>query len=212
MTFVGQFKEGFKGYFRRSIPYYFCVSLLFVLGVGFGALAVNALTSRQKVELLDYLQVFLRGLAKKAGEIDGGVVLRQSAASNLKTVGLIWLFGATVIGAPLTVVMVFVRGFVLGFSAGFLFSEMGARGLALTLLGVLPHSLIAVPVLLAVSVASLGFAVLVVRRRVGKFQVNLAEEFLAYTFTCLVLAAALMGASLVEAYVTPFLVGLVASA
>jgi stage II sporulation protein M len=210
LSFVGQFKDGLKGYLSQTLPYYFFVGLLFVLGVIFGALAVNALSPQQKVELLDYLQVFLRGVGQKLGEIDSGVVLRQSAANNLKTVGLLWLLGATVIGAPLAVVIIFVRGFVIGFSVGFLCSEMGAKGVALSLLAIFPQNLLAVPVFLAVGVSSLGFAVLVVRRRVGRFRINLAEEFLAYTFTCLVLAALLVGASLIEAYLTPIFMGFIA--
>lgn len=210
MSFVGQFKGGLRGYLRESLPYYFFVGLLFVFGVAFGALAVNALSARQKVELLDYLQVFLRGLGEKLSDIKSGVVLRQSVASNLKTVGLLWLLGATVIGAPLTVVVVFIRGFVIGFSVGFLFSEMGAKGLALSLLAIFPQNLVAVPVLVAAGVSSLAFSVLLVRQRVGRFRVNLAEEFLAYTFTCLVLGALLIGASLIEAYVTPVFMGLIA--
>jgi len=118
----------------------------------------------------------------------------------------------TVIGVPLTVVVLFVRGFVIGFSVGFLFSEMGAKGVALSFLAILPQNIIAVPVILAVGVSSLAFSVLMVRQRVGRFHVNLAEELLAYTFTCLVLSALLVGASLIEAYVTPVLMGLVAGA
>jgi len=212
LTFVGQFRNGLKGYLGLSLPYYFFVSLLFVMGVVFGAVAVNALAPRQKVELLDYLKVFLRGLSQQLGDIDGGVVLKQSVTANLKTAGLVWLLGATVIGAPLTVVIVFVRGFVVGFSVGFLVGEMGGKGLSLALLAIFPQSVVAVPAILALSVSSLAFSVLIVRQRVGRFKVNLAEEFLAYTFTCLVLAAALVGASLIEAYVTPVFMGLIAGA
>ncbi len=210
VSFIGQFRGGLKGYLSESLPYYFFVGLLFVIGVSFGALAVNALTPNQKAELLDYMQVFLRGLGRELGGMDSGVVLRQSAANNLKTAGLIWLLGATVVGAPLALVIIFVRGFVIGFSVAFLFSEMGARGLALSVLCIFPQNLVAVPAVLAVGVSSLAFAVLAVRQRVGRFRVNLAEEFLAYTFTCLVLAALLVGASLIEAYVTPMFMAFIA--
>ncbi len=212
MTFIGQFKNGLKGYMQGALPYYFFVTLLFILGVVFGAVAVNALTPQQKVELLDYLKVFLRGLTQKLGDIDSGVVLRQSVANNLKTAGLVWLLGATVIGVPVTVVILFVRGFVIGFSVGFLVGEMGGKGLSLALLAVFPQNIIAVPVMIALGVSSLAFSVLMVRQRVGRFKVHLAEEFLAYTFTCLVLCALLVGASLIEAYVTPVFMGLIAGA
>jgi len=210
LSFIGQFRDGLSGYFRRAAPYYFAVSLLFVIGVSFGALAVNALGPAEKADLVDYVQVFLRGLGQKIGEIDSSVVFRQSALGHLKTAGLLWLLGASVIGAPLCMVVVFVRGFVIGFSVGFLFSEMGLKGLALSVFAILPQNLIAVPALLALGVSSAAFAVLVVRRRVGSFRVNLAEEFLAYTFTCLVLGAGLLGSSALEAYVTPFLMNLIA--
>jgi len=210
LSFIGQLKDGLRGYFGRAAPYYFAAGLLFVIGVSFGALAVNALSPAQKTELLDYLQVFLRGLGQKIGEIDSAVVLKQSALSSLKTAGLLWILGASVIGAPLSMLVVFVRGFVIGFSVGFLFSEMNLKGLALSLFAILPQNLIAIPALLALGVSSVAFAVLVIRRRVGSFRVNLAEEFLAYSFTCLVLAGGLLGASVLEAYVTPFLMSLIA--
>ena len=212
MTFVHPFRNGIKGYLKDASPYYFFAALLVVLGVVFGAIAVNALSGQQKAELVDYLQVFLRGLSAKLGDIDSGLVFRQSVANNLKTAGLVWLLGATVLGAPLTVVLLFVRGFVIGFSVGFLVSEMGAKGLLLALLAVFPQSVIAVPVMIALGVSSLAFSVLIVRQRVGRFKVNLAEEFLAYTFSCLVLSAVLLGASLIEAYVTPVFMGLIVGA
>jgi stage II sporulation protein M len=210
LTFVGQFRGGLRGYLAQALPYYFFVSLLFVLGVIFGAVAVNALSPGQKVELLDYLQVFLRGLSRQLGEIQGPVILKESVANNLKTAGLLWLLGATVVGVPLTLLIIFVRGFVAGFSVGFLVGEMGGKGLGLALLAIFPQNIIAVPAIVALSVSSLAFSVLIVRQRVGRFRVSLAEEFLAYTFTCLVLAACLVGASLIEAYLTPILMGLIA--
>lgn len=210
MSFIEQFRGGLKGYFQNAALYYFAVGVLFLMGVIFGAVAVNALTADQKVELLDYLQVFLRGLGEKLGDIDAGSVFSQAVANNLKTAGLIWILGATVIGAPLSLVIIFVRGFVIGFSVGFLFGEMGLRGLALSVAAILPQNLVAVPAVLALGASSLAFAVLMLRRRVGSFRVSLAEEFLAYTFTCLCLAAVLVGASALEAYVTPALMSIIA--
>ena len=46
--------------------------------------------------------------------------------------------GLTVIGAPVVLGIVFLRGFVLGFTIGFIIDELYVRGLILSLSSVLP--------------------------------------------------------------------------
>ncbi len=77
-------------------------------------------------------------------------ILYQSILDNvLKTAALLFVLGLTVIGAPLVLGIVFLRGFVLGFTVGFLIQETSLNGLILAAAAVLPpHNVVAVPAIM----------------------------------------------------------------
>ena len=84
---------------------------------------------------------------------------RLSLAHNLKTVALMWAFGLAVIGAPLTCIMLFIRGFALGFSSAFVIKQVAQGGFLIFAAGMLPHNLVALPALVLLSSLSLAFSV-----------------------------------------------------
>lgn len=204
MTFAEQFGAGLSGYLRRTLPLHVFTLALLATGVVFGASAVRLLSPAQLAELSRELGTMLDAVAGPNPQS----VLRVAMAGHLKTAGLLWLSGATVLGAPGVLAVIFVRGFVAGFTVGFLVHELGWLGLLMAVGGVLPPTLLAVPATLVLSASALAFTLLVVRTR-GPWgrrsvrQVRLAEEFLAYCFVALAATVTLLGAALLEAYVSP---------
>lgn len=208
MSFAEQFGDGLSGYFRRTLGLYVFTLMLLGAGVAFGAWAVRLLSPEQLAELGRELGTMLDSLARPASAPDPRSVLRAAMATHLKTAGLLWLFGAAVLGAPGVLFLVFLRGFAAGFTVGFFIHHHGWLGLLMALGGVLPPTLIAVPGTLFLASSALAYAWLVARtrgpwgRRAAR-AVRLPEEFLAYCFVALAATATLMGAALLEAYVSP---------
>lgn len=98
---------------------------------------------------------FLSNIYTSAAQNDSAVIgrseiLYQSILDNvLKTAALLFVLGLTVIGAPLVLGIVFLRGFVLGFTVGFLIQETSLNGLILAAAAVLPpHNVVAVPAIM----------------------------------------------------------------
>lgn len=193
-------RHGLGEHLKANIVQYFLVVLIFIIGVVIGAMAVKMLPEAQKGELAGYLNIFFSEIVKQPGgnvEILGSVILNQ-----LKMMLFIWLLGFTIIGIPFILFIVFTRGFIIGFTVGFLVNEYVFKGLAFALVSILPHNFLAVPVLLAASVTAIRFSVRLIRRKKQAGN-RLFADSLNYSILCSIACIALLASALIEVYVSP---------
>jgi stage II sporulation protein M len=178
--------------------------LLMISGIIMGVLGLKVLSPDEKAELVSYLEVFMRGLANPGFE--PGVIFRLSLVQNIKTCALIWAFGLAVIGAPLVCLMLLIRGFAVGFSSAFVFRELSSGGFMVFAAGMLPHNLLALPALVLLSSLSVSFSLTLFKERpwVHGGLMKLSTE---YTWRFAIISILLGLSSLVEAYLSPFLLG-----
>jgi stage II sporulation protein M len=181
--------------------------VLFIVGVVFGAIVVNALADGQKADLFNYLRGFF-ALVNDNNLADARYVTWHSVGTNLKMLGLIWVLGVSIIGLPLIVVLIFLKGFTIGFTVGFLVDNFASKGLMFAILAVLPQNLLIVPVLVIAGVAGIAFSLMLVRSRFTQ-DMPLYPRFLAYTFLMLILCVCLVVASFIAGYVSPFLMKII---
>lgn len=189
---------------------YVFLIVLFGMGVAFGALAVSALDVTQRLELGQYLDLFLYSLNDPEAKASPTEVFREALMSNLRTAGFVFLLGLTVIGAPLVPAVIFLRGFIIGFSVGFLLASHGWHGMLISLLALLPQNLLIVPGILVMAAGSLAFAGSVFRRPRGA--PSLGKSLLLFGLTTVATTLILIAASLIEGYVAPLFLRLLAAA
>jgi stage II sporulation protein M len=182
-------------------PLLLCLAL-FAAGLVMGILGLRVLSPDEKAELVAYLEVFMRGVHNPG--LDPKAVFRLSLEQNARTAVLIWAFGLAVIGAPITCVLVFVRGFAAGFGSMFLLREVTSGGLAVFMTGVVPHNLISIPALITLSAMSVSFSIALLKERPWNYG-GLWKMVATYTWRFFMVAAGLFLASVVEAFVSPLL-------
>lgn len=191
--------------FKDQTPLYVFVSVLFLMGVVFGALMVNALTLEQQQEVSRYLGNFFISI-NEGGESFQPMTYWEVAGLHLKWLGLIWLLGLSVIGLPGILILDFLKGVLIGFTVGCLVGQFTWKGLLFALVSVAPHNLFVIPALMISSVAAVGFSLGIIRNRVLLNRSGgAARPFLSYTGLTLVMAAILMAAASFETYVSPSL-------
>ncbi|WP_198524707.1 stage II sporulation protein M [Paenibacillus phocaensis] len=189
--------------FKDQTPLYVFVSVLFLMGVVFGALMVNALTLEQQQDISRYLGDFFMSINEGGAEFQPHSFW-DVAALHLKWLGLIWLLGLSVIGLPGILILDFLKGVLIGFTVGCLVGQYTWKGLLFALVSVAPHNLIVIPALLIASVAAVGFSLNIIRSRVLMSRTGHATRpFLSYTGLTLVMAAVLLAVSSFETWVTP---------
>ncbi len=190
-------------YIRAHIVAYFFMILIFVIGIVIGAMAVKTLPDEQKSELIGYLRVFFQGLSEHPeGITDTHTLLINVLVNNAKIIAIMWLLGFTIVGIPFVLFIICLRGFVIGFTVGFLVNEYIMKGLLFAIASVLPHNFLAVPAILATGVSATTFSLMLVRQK-NKGKTNLFYSSIAYSIFCLTMLVIMLGAALVEVYVSP---------
>ncbi|HYH02969.1 MAG TPA: stage II sporulation protein M, partial [Bacillota bacterium] len=138
-----------REYFKERAFLVALVLILFIMGIIFGVLAAGVLDAGQKTDLLNYVDQGLHGKTF----LENNVYVRQVIASHIQTIFFLFFMGISVIGVPLALLLIFTRGFILGFSIGFLFQNMGMKGAVLSMVGILPHNLLLIPGLILMVIA-----------------------------------------------------------
>lgn len=209
MLHSGSFSDLARDYLRRNLMPYVVSTVILVMGIVFGAIAIHALADVRRAELARYLSAFFQEFGSQ-GAAPPSLVARGAILANLKTLGIIWLLAVSVIGIPGVLVALFARGFVIGFTVGFLVDELGWKGIGFATVAVLPHNLLVIPALIAASASGLTFAWTVVRNRLAGVRESAYYPFVASTAISLVAVLVLVAASFVQAYVVPVFIGIAA--
>ena len=174
---------------RQYWVIYLTLSSVYLAGVVFGAVGVGALG----VAETSYLGEFLDTLLKSQPTSLDPAFLGQLARDLFIMMAGIWILGLTIIGAPLIYLIVFTRGFILGFTVSFIIGAKGTLGLGLILTTVLVPAILAIPFLLLGAGLATIFSFLLLR---GKARgESLRREFFYYTAaaTFVSLGAVLVG-------------------
>ena len=197
-------------YLRDHSSLFVFTAVLFVIGVIFGAIVVSALHETQAQSLNDALQGFFKALNMQQTGTTPSEITWHTVAGFLKTTGLLWILGLSIIGLPVIVIVIFVKGFQIGFTVGVIVSQFKTKGVLFALAAILPQNLIYVPALLICGVAGISFSMMLVRSRFANQRqigtgTTLYRNFLSYTGLVGVIAVAMVLAAVVEGYVSPIL-------
>lgn len=208
---LGYFRQNLGGYLKANIVAYFFMILIFVIGVVVGALAVRTLPDEQKVELINYLHIFFTGLTQGAeNSMSSSNIMSTVMFNNTKTIVLMWILGFTIVGIPFVLFILFTRGFIIGFTVGFLVNEYVMRGLLFALASVLPHNFFAIPAILITGVSATKFSLMLARRR-KQAKINLWYEAVGYSLLCALMVVVMLFSALLEVYISPVFMKLVAA-
>ncbi|MFB5675499.1 stage II sporulation protein M [Paenibacillus terreus] len=190
----------------HRMPLYVFLGVLFLVGVVFGALMVNALTLEQQQELGRYLNNFFVSVGQDGGAADPTLTKFWEIASlHLKWAALIWICGLSVIGLPGILVLNFLKGVLIGFSVGFVVGQYSWKGLLFALVSVAPHNVVVIPVLLVCSVAAMTFSIQMIKDRMllTRRPSGFVKPFASYAGLTAVMMLFLLGSASFETWVTP---------
>jgi stage II sporulation protein M len=202
-------KELLQKHIKENIFLYLLVVLSFLIGISAGAFTVKAVDQSQKQDLLYYLKDFFQLFNNN--QLKGTSILRQSVINNTQLFILSWSMGVLIITAPLVLVIVGFKGFVIGFTVGLLIEEFKLLGALLFLLGVFPQNLIIIPVFMIGAVVSMSFSFTFIKSKLKKTkQASFAKGFVLYSAEYGVLMICIFIACLIESFIAPVFIGLLA--
>lgn len=198
-------KSRIKQHLSENRLQYILVIIVFLLGLIMGNYQVTGLDGGVKSHLSGIIDSYLTGGLD--GSLYGPEILGSSFLKQLQATLLVWLLGLTVIGLPLVLVFIWLRGFSLGFTISFLLHDRATDGILISIVSVLPQNLIYIPFFLAWSVMAINFSVYILKGR--NSGLPLGRAVIIYTGLMLTYLLIFLAGAFVEAYLSPWLLTLI---
>ncbi|MCP8616773.1 stage II sporulation protein M [Salirhabdus salicampi] len=183
---------------------YTFITVLFLIGVIFGAIIVNSMNFIQKQDLFFYLHQFFDQLQ------DGLIIHEQQLFQHtffyhVKYVLFIFILGLSIIGIPLIWIFIFLKGIVVGFSVGFLVNQMAWKGLFVAAVSVAPQNLFIIPAYLIAGSFAMIFSLYLIRKLFlnRTYHDPIRTHFAQYSAIFVIVIALVFVASIVESFISP---------
>ncbi|WP_409301506.1 stage II sporulation protein M [Peribacillus sp. SCS-155] len=205
MKKVTLFQNAASRHIYENSSLYMFITVLFLMGVVFGAILVNSLSYTQKEDLFYYLSRFF-GQVSQGKIASDHEMFTQSLSHNLKYISFIWILGISIVGLPIILILLFLKGMVVGFTVGFLVNQMGWNGFLLSFVSVLPQNIFIVPVFIIIAAFAVSLSVKMIRRLfLRQVREPLKPSIYRYILTLGLSILFLAAAGAIEAYISPSL-------
>ncbi len=189
---------------KRDQSIYYGLIITIVISIVFGALFITILKESDKELVLGHLTDFLNSISSNG--IDHTKIFKNSVFSNNIYLIIMWLLGISAIGMPIIILMLFFKGFVLGFSVTSIIYQYKLSGLLGSLVYIFPHLIINIIVYFVVSYYALKLSLTIIQCIFKRKPIDIKIFINKYLVILGMSIILLLISSLIEAYITPFFV------
>lgn len=184
----------------------FCL-ILVILGIVCGSLFIVILNSSDKSIVIEYIENFVDTIKNNSfNYID---TLKNTLIINYLIIFIISILGFTYFLAPLNILILFYKSFVIGFSLSSFILVYKIKGLLLSIIYIFPHLIINILLFSLLIAFTLKLSIKMINSIIKKKDVNMRVYFNKYLYTGLFIFIVLTISSLYESFVTPYLLKLV---
>ena len=185
--------------------YIFLISII-LIGIISGILFIFFITKEDKLLLNNELIKVIDSINNH--KINHLKTLVNSLSNNLLTVIGIYIAGISILGIPLIILLLFIKGFVFGFSISSLLNIYHLKGIFLVFSYLFPHHLILLIVYLLIGFYSISFSIKLFRYLFLKENIILIKYFKKLNKILLISIITTISCSLLEVYLSLFLIDL----
>lgn len=185
--------------------YIFLITVL-VVGMISGILFIFFISKEDKSLVKTELETFFTMI--KSNKINYFTTFINSFFSNFFYLFSIWLLGISIIGIPIIIFMLFLKGFVFGFSISSIISHNGLIGIPLSISTQFPHSIILLICMILISFYATNFSIKLFKVLFLKSDLPLGIYFKKYNLVSMICIICLFICSLIETFLSPVLINL----
>ncbi|HHT38679.1 MAG TPA: stage II sporulation protein M [Mollicutes bacterium] len=183
---------------------YLFLLIIFIIGVIFGSVFLTILDENDKASVLNQVASFFNQI--KANEINYLETLRNSMTANLLYITFVFILGISIIGIPIVIIMLFLKGFMIGFSLVTIIAQYKFIGVLGAITYIFPHIIISTLVILIISYYALNLSFNIFKAVIKKKTINFNEIINRYSFTMLFGVILMIISSLIETFISPYII------
>ena len=183
----------------------FVVCMLF-LGIVAGAIFVSVIGINDKNLVLDKIKIFIDNVNNS--RFNSLLLFKNSFLIDLIYLCIIFAFGMSMIGIIFNIILLFIRGFVFGFTIASFILTYSYRGIILSFLYVVFGQIFSILAIIVITIYSIifsyGLLKLLFKNNPSRIRYNIKNYFLIFIIVIIVIIIA----SLLEAFIFPALIKL----
>ena len=172
------YKDTLKNYVKNNYKEYLLVCILFLIGIFVGVMIINNCKDTQLTEITIYIKDFITKY-KEIENINISSLIIDGIKKNLLFAIILWLAGTTVIGMLIVLIMILLRGIILGFTVSSITIALGFfKGTVFTISSILLQNLLYIPAILTIGVSSIKLYKSIIK---DKRKENIKIEIIRHT-------------------------------
>ena len=172
---------------------YFIVLIIFAVGTFLGVMFINQ--KQDKSDIQKYINTYI----DETNQLENGDYigeLQKDIKNNIILVLLLWFAGTTIIGIPIVLGIILVRGFCLGYTISACVFALGKiKGIMFILTTIFLQNIIFIPAILAIGVSGFKLYKSIVKDRNKE---NIKVEVLRHTIFSVIMLCFLCISAMVE--------------
>lgn len=185
---------------NKKINYFVIIILL--LGVTAGAIFSTIIDLNDKKLVIEKIQILITNINNQ--NINSIQVFKNSIITNLSYSLIIWILGLTIIGIIINIFLVFIKGFIFGFSLSSFIITYSYKGIILSFIYTLFGQLLNIIVIIILSIYSIMFTINFLKQIIkNKQNSNIPKLFKNYTLIFLITIIISVFSSICESFLFP---------
>lgn len=184
---------------NKKINYF--VFGIMILGIICGSIFFTVIGSNDKTETLNLITNFFENVNNSS--IDSGLAFKNSLITNGILVSGIFILGMSVIGLIINIFIVYIKGFIIGFSIASIIGKYGIKGILASFIYIFPHQIINIIVICIIGIYSIMFSIFLIRLITSRKNLNNKNVFKRYFIIYIFSILGIIISSLLEAYILP---------
>jgi len=184
------------------------VIIILFLGVTSGAIFANIIDLNDKKLVFDKIQLFISNINNQS--INSIQVFKNSILTNLLYSFIIWILGLTIIGVLINIFLLYLKGFISGFSLSVFIMTYSYKGIILSILYTIFGQLLNLIVIMILTIYSIMFTTNFIKQIVkSKQNINIPKYFKNYTIIFLITIIITLISSISETFLFPALIKII---
>ena len=182
-----------KNDIKTNIKSYFIVAIIFVVGIFLGVLFLNQ--TQNKTEIQKYINTYIDE-TKTNPDINYWEELQKDVKNNIVLIFLLWFAGTTIIGIPIVLGIILLRGFCLGYTISSCVYILGRlKGIIFIIISIFLQNIIFIPAIMILGVSAIKLYKSIIKNRRKE---NIKLSILRHSIISLLIMVALIISSIVK--------------